>query len=253
MAALPPRRSPILRGPQPGQGQVLVRVRAAGVNGIDWTFREGHVRDAFPLRLPAVLGIELAGVVEALGPGASRFGVGDRVIGPLGGLGAYADFVTVAEANLVRTPQGLDDVHAAGVPVAAVAAWHSLHHAGPIAAGQRTLIHGAAGGAGRLCRAVRQAGRRRSLRNGGDRARGVRAQPGRGPRHRLSDPTLRVGRAGHRSGARLRRRRRARSLVAGAGEGRRDRRHVLGRHPCAHASRPPRTVVHEQAGRWSSR
>ncbi|MDQ0024015.1 NADPH:quinone reductase-like Zn-dependent oxidoreductase [Variovorax paradoxus] len=134
--------------PAAGPGQVLVRVRAAGVNGIDWKVREGFVREAFPLQLPAVLGIELAGVVEALGPGASRFRVGDRVMGPLGGLGAYADFVTVDEAKLVRTPQGLDDVHAAGVPVAAVAAWHSLHHAGPIAAGQRILIHGAAGGLG---------------------------------------------------------------------------------------------------------
>lgn len=134
--------------PAAGPGQVLVRVRAAGVNGIDWKVREGFVREAFPLQLPAVLGIELAGTVEALGPGASRFGVGDRVMGPLGGLGAYADVVAVDEANLVRTPQGLDDVHAAGVPVAAVAAWQSLHHAGPITAGQRILIHGAAGGLG---------------------------------------------------------------------------------------------------------
>jgi len=116
--------------------------------GIDWKVREGYVQKAFPLRLPAVLGIELAGVVEAVGTGASRFRVGDRVKGPLGGLGACADFVTVAEANLVRTPQGLDDVQAAGVPVAAIAAWHSLHHAGPITAGQRILIHGAAGGLG---------------------------------------------------------------------------------------------------------
>jgi NADPH:quinone reductase-like Zn-dependent oxidoreductase len=69
-------------------------------------------------------------------------------MGPLGGLGAYAEFVAVDEAKLVRTPQGLDDVHAAAVPVAAVAAWQSLHHAGPIAAGQRILIHGAAGGLG---------------------------------------------------------------------------------------------------------
>lgn len=134
--------------PTAGPGQILVRVRAAGVNGIDWKVREGFVRDAFPLQLPAVLGIELAGVVEAVGPGSSRFLVGDRVMGPLGGLGAYADFVAVDEANLVRTPHGLDDVHAAAVPVAAVAAWQSLHHAGPIAAGQRILIHGAAGGLG---------------------------------------------------------------------------------------------------------
>jgi len=134
--------------PTAGDGQVLVRVRAAGVNGLDWKVREGLVQKVFPLPLPAVLGIELAGTVEAVGPGASRFQVGDRVMGPLGRLGAYADFVPVAEANLVHTPAGLDDVQAAGIPVAAVAAWQSLHQAGPIAAGQRILIHGAAGGLG---------------------------------------------------------------------------------------------------------
>jgi NADPH:quinone reductase-like Zn-dependent oxidoreductase len=134
--------------PEAGQGQILVRVHAAGVNGIDWKVREGYVRDAFPLQLPAVLGIELAGVVEAVGPGASRFHVGHRVMGSLGGLGAYAELVAVNEANLSPTPEGLDDVHAAAIPVAAVAAWQSLHHAGPIRSGQRILIHGAAGGLG---------------------------------------------------------------------------------------------------------
>lgn len=134
--------------PEPGQNQVLVRVRAAGVNGIDWKVREGHVRNAFPLPLPIVLGAEMAGVVEAVGPGASRFRVGDRVMGAVGGLGAYAEFVSVSEASLSLTPENLDDVHAAAVPVAAVAAWKSLHHAGPIHPGQRILIHGAAGGLG---------------------------------------------------------------------------------------------------------
>jgi len=134
--------------PTAGQGQVLVRVHAAGVNGIDWKVREGLVQQAFPIQLPAVLGIELAGVVEAVGTGASRFHVGDRVMGPLGGLGAYADFVAVDEAKLVRTPRSLEDVQAAAIPVAAVAAWQSLHLAGPITAGQRVLIHGAAGGLG---------------------------------------------------------------------------------------------------------
>ncbi|KQW89246.1 alcohol dehydrogenase [Massilia sp. Root418] len=134
--------------PEPGQGQVLVRVQAAGVNGIDWKVREGMVRDAFPLPLPIVLGAELAGVVEAVGPGVSRFRAGDRVMGTVGGLGAYADFVLVSAAILARTPEGLDHVQAAAMPVAAVAAWKSLHHAGPVRAGQRILIHGAAGGLG---------------------------------------------------------------------------------------------------------
>lgn len=134
--------------PSAGDGQVLVRVGAAGVNGIDWKFREGLVQKAFPVQLPAVLGIELAGTVEAVGPGGSRFKVGDRVMGPLGRLGAYAEWVPVAEANLVHTPEGLDDVQAAGIPIAAVAGWLSLYQGGPITAGQRVLIHGAAGGLG---------------------------------------------------------------------------------------------------------
>ncbi|WP_431262267.1 NADP-dependent oxidoreductase [Roseateles chitinivorans] len=129
-------------------GQVLVRVRAAGLNALDWKLREGYVRDAFPIALPAVLGIELAGVVEAVGPGASRFQVGDRVMGPLGGLGAYAELVAVNEANLAPTPASIDDLTAASLPVAALAAWQSLHFAGPIWPAQRVLIHGAAGGLG---------------------------------------------------------------------------------------------------------
>lgn len=134
--------------PEPKQGEVLVRVRAAGVNGIDWKVREGYVRDAFPLPLPAVLGVEIAGVVETVGPGVSRFRAGDRVMGPLGRPGAYAEFVAVDEANLSLTPAGLDDVRAAALPIAAVSAWQSLHHAGPIQPGQRVLVHGAAGGLG---------------------------------------------------------------------------------------------------------
>lgn len=134
--------------PQAGAGQVLVRVRAAGINPLDWKIREGFVRDAFPLPLPAVLGIELAGVVEAVGPGAARFQVGDRVMGPLGGLGAYAEFVAVDETRLARTPDALGDVEAAAIPVAALAAWQSLHLAGPLRPGSRVLVHGAAGGLG---------------------------------------------------------------------------------------------------------
>lgn len=134
--------------PTPVQGQVLVRVRAAGVNGIDWKVREGLVRRVFALPLPIVLGAEMAGVIDAVGPGTSRFRVGQRVIGAMGGLGAYAEFVTVSEASLSPTPETLDDVQAAAIPVAAVAAWNSVHHAGPIVAGQRVLIHGAAGALG---------------------------------------------------------------------------------------------------------
>ena len=151
----------VAESPKPavGAGQVLVRVRAAGINALDWKVREGYVRDAFPLQLPAVLGIELAGVVEALGPGASRFQIGDRVMGPLGGLGAYADHVAVDEAKLAPTPEGLGDVEAAAIPVAALAAWQSLRFTGAIGSGSRVLVHGAAGALGAFAvQFARQAG-----------------------------------------------------------------------------------------------
>ncbi|UIN21905.1 NADP-dependent oxidoreductase [Herbaspirillum frisingense] len=134
--------------PVAGPAQVLVRVHAAGVNALDWKLREGYVKDAFPLPLPAVLGIELAGVVEQVGSDVSLFKVGDRVMGPLGGLGAYADLVAVDADKLAVLPEGLSMVQAAALPVAAVSAWQSLHLAGPVKAGQRILIHGAAGAVG---------------------------------------------------------------------------------------------------------
>lgn len=137
-----------IEAPTAGKGQVLVRVQAAGVNGLDWKVREGYVRDAFPLQLPTVLGIELAGVVEAVGAGITQLRKGDRVMGPRGGLGAYADLVAVDEANLTLMPDSLSFLDAAALPVASVAAWQSLNFAGPVQAGQRILIHGAAGGLG---------------------------------------------------------------------------------------------------------
>lgn len=137
-----------LPAPVAGPVQVLVRVHAAGVNALDWKVREGYVKDAFPLPLPAVLGIELAGVVEQVGSDVSLFKVGDRVMGPLGGLGAYADLVAVDVDKLAVLPEGLSMVQAAALPVAAVSAWQSLHLAGPLNAGQRILIHGAAGAVG---------------------------------------------------------------------------------------------------------
>lgn len=145
--------------PTAGTGQVLVRVQAAGINGLDWKVREGYVRDAYPLQLPTVLGIELAGVVEAVGPDVIGLRQGDRVMGPLGGLGAYADLVAVNSANLSVIPDALDFVAAAALPVASVAAWQSLHLAGSIRTGQRILIHGAAGGLGGFAvQYARQAG-----------------------------------------------------------------------------------------------
>ncbi len=142
--ALEPAQAPV---PQPADGQVLVQVRAAGVNGLDWKLREGFLRDVMPLPLPAVLGLEFAGEVMEAGPN-SAFRVGDRVLGPLSGIGAYADVVAVDEANLARTPAALSDVEAAALPVVALTAAQVLEAAGPLHSGARVLMHGAAGGVG---------------------------------------------------------------------------------------------------------
>ena len=134
--------------PEPGIGQVLIQVAAAGVNGLDWKVRDGLVREVFPLVLPATLGIELAGLVMQTGPDVSRLKVGDRVMGPMGGLGAYADFVAIDEAKLSVIPAQLTDVQAAALPVATLTAWQAIRAAGDIKPGWRLLIHGAAGGVG---------------------------------------------------------------------------------------------------------
>lgn len=134
--------------PEPGPDQVLVQVKAAGVNGMDWKVREGYLRDRFNLSLPATLGIEMSGVVLQIGSNVKGVAVGDRVMAALGGLGAYADHLLINAAKLVTTPAGLSDIDAAAVPVAAVTAWQVLQVADFDLRGRPVLIHGAAGGVG---------------------------------------------------------------------------------------------------------
>lgn len=136
--------------PQPAAGIVVVRVKASGINGLDWKIREGYLKDAIPTVFPTVLGLELAGEVHAAAPGG-RFKVGDRVLGLTApGAGAYAQYVAVPEALLAPIPTGLADTVAAALPVAGLTAWQMLHVAGEPLAGQTVLVHGAAGGVGSL-------------------------------------------------------------------------------------------------------
>jgi NADPH:quinone reductase-like Zn-dependent oxidoreductase len=134
--------------PSPQGGEVLVAVKAAGVNPLDHKLAAGWLRQGFALTLPATQGLELAGEVVALGPSASgRFAVGDRVMG-LARMNAYADLAAVPEAGLVGTPAGLSDVLAASIPVAALTAWQLLRVAGELRPGCTVLVHGASGGVG---------------------------------------------------------------------------------------------------------
>src|SRR6201996_4772519 len=109
--------------PEPGPGQLLIKLRAAGMNPMDGTLASGAWRP-MPATFPMVLGADCAGVVEKLGGGASRVSVGDDLFGqllvpPLGSAGTYAEYVAVTEdAPLARVPAGLDDVVAASLPTA---------------------------------------------------------------------------------------------------------------------------------------
>src|SRR4029077_4916411 len=114
--------------PQPGEGEVLIRVHAATVNPIDWRVREGYMKDFWPHKFPLILGWDLSGVVEQLGRGASRFKIGDEVYSvpdPTRN-GAYADYVVVRESELALIPNSLPHIRAAAVPLAALTAWQSL-------------------------------------------------------------------------------------------------------------------------------
>jgi len=136
--------------PKVAAGLVVVRVRATGINGLDWKIREGYLRDVMPTVFPTVLGLELAGEVHATAPG-SRFAVGERVFGLAApGNGAYAEFVAVPEMLLAHIPAGVSSQAAAALPVAGLTAWQMLHAAGAPRAGGTVLVHGASGGVGTL-------------------------------------------------------------------------------------------------------
>ncbi len=136
--------------PHPGQGEVLVRVHAAAVNPIDWKIREGHLREMLKHTLPLVPGWDVSGAVEALGSGLTWLKVGDEVFSrpDIFRDGAYAEFMVIKESELALKPKSIDHIHAAALPLAGLTAWQSLFVAGGLVAGQRVLIHAAAGGVG---------------------------------------------------------------------------------------------------------
>ncbi|HLZ62704.1 MAG TPA: NADP-dependent oxidoreductase [Ktedonosporobacter sp.] len=133
--------------PEPGAGEVLLRVYAAGVNPIDWKIRQGLMQNFQPVTFPYTPGIEVAGVVEEVGPDVTAFEVGQAVYGSVA-QGGYAEYVTVSVEALARKPEILSFVEAAAVPVGATTAWRTLFEHGGLTSGQRVLIQGAAGGVG---------------------------------------------------------------------------------------------------------
>jgi NADPH2:quinone reductase len=131
--------------PEPGPGQVLVRLTAAGVNFVDTYHRGGLYR----VRLPLVLGTEGAGVVEAVGPGVTALAAGDRVVSN-NLAGAYAQYAVAPAGRTVPIPEGVTDEQAAAVLLQGMTAHYLLRDAYPVRAGDTVLVHAAAGGMGLL-------------------------------------------------------------------------------------------------------
>jgi NADPH:quinone reductase-like Zn-dependent oxidoreductase len=139
--------------PEPLPTEVRVRVAAAGVNPIDGKTRSGQGMARFLGDLPFVLGWDIAGEVEAVGVGVTRFEVGDQVFGMPRFprlAGCYAEYVTAPSRQLAKLPAGLDHVGAAALPLAALTAWQALVDTAELGPGQRVLVHAAAGGVGHL-------------------------------------------------------------------------------------------------------
>jgi NADPH:quinone reductase-like Zn-dependent oxidoreductase len=136
--------------PEPAPTEVLVRVAAAGVNPVDWKVRSGGGLLGEP---PFTVGWDVAGVVEELGRGVTRFAPGDRVFGmprfPREAA-AYAEYATSPSRQLARIPEGLSDVEAAALPLAGLTAWQALVETADIGPGTRVLVLAAAGGVGHL-------------------------------------------------------------------------------------------------------
>ncbi|MBL5974452.1 MAG: NADP-dependent oxidoreductase [Candidatus Leucobacter sulfamidivorax] len=137
--------------PTPGGGQIRVRVAGIGVNPVDIAVREGWL--PFLGEPPFVLGWDVAGVVDAVGPGVVDFAVGDRVFGMPAfpnEAGCYAEYVVGAAGEFARTPAALSDIEAAALPLVALTAWQALVEAAALRPGQRVLVHAGAGGVGHV-------------------------------------------------------------------------------------------------------
>ena len=140
--------------PAAGPGQVLIRVEASSVNTADAKARElGHVLDFVP-DLPAVLGMDVAGIVEEVGEGVSAFSPGDAVYGCAGGVrghgGALAEYLAADASLLARKPVTLSMAEAAALPLVSITAWEALYERMNVGPGDRVLVHGGAGGVGHV-------------------------------------------------------------------------------------------------------
>lgn len=133
----------------PDASQVLVCVRAASINPVDFKIRNGQYPAVKEDRLPYTLGRDVSGIVETCGAQASQVKIGDEVLGMVGiAGGGYAEKVVLDQQALIRKPPLIDHTHAAAIPLAGLTAWQGLFRYGELKSGQSVLIHGGSGGVG---------------------------------------------------------------------------------------------------------
>ena len=144
--------------PEPtlSSGKVLVSIKAAGVNPVDWKIREGAFQQMIQLQFPSTLGIDFSGVIKQVGEGVSSsdFKQGDEVYGQAGvtngGSGAFAEMALAKTDSIANKPKRLSHIEAAALPLVGVSAWRALTENIGLSKGQRILIHGGAGGIGSI-------------------------------------------------------------------------------------------------------
>ena len=139
--------------PEVKEGEVLVRIKAAAVNPVDYKIREG-IRRNLPYNFPIILGWDMAGIIEDRGFAARRFQIGESVYAyarrPIVEMGTYAEYIAIPECYLAKKPRNLSFEEAASVPLAGLTAYQALHNKANIKPGQWVLILGASGGVGTM-------------------------------------------------------------------------------------------------------
>jgi NADPH:quinone reductase-like Zn-dependent oxidoreductase len=134
--------------PEPQAGEVLVKVHCAGVNPVDWKIRDG-IGERLGLRLPIMLGGEIAGTVEKVSDGAGDFKAGDAIY-VMVKTGGFAEYVAVKKSDIAHKPKSIDYEHAAAIPLGGLTAWQAIFDLANLKGGQKILITGAAGAVGSL-------------------------------------------------------------------------------------------------------
>ena len=136
--------------PAPQADEVLIKIIASAVNPVDWKIRDG-MGEMFGIKLPAILGCEIAGTIEKVGADVKNFKTGDAVFGYLDShTGGYAEHATAREFEIAKKPDNIDFENASAIPVGALTAHQSIFGLGNLQAGQKILIHAAAGGVGSM-------------------------------------------------------------------------------------------------------